>query len=269
MPPVPLPRPDGTTPTRGRRLHALLSAIVLALVGGLLVAPAGTANAAEDDVTDGLVLHYELTQTSGTTVTDASGNDRHGTLNGGGTWTGSHLTLGGTDGHVKLPDNVMAGLDSITVTTDVFIESAQATPFFIWGLGNTATSASGTGYLFASGNAFRAGITPTNWSGENVTAKTPAGNLARGVWKTVTYTQTGTVGTLYEDGVQVGQNTAVTVLPSAIGSGVTTNNLLGKSNYAADNNLRGRLKDFRIYDRALDATEVATIALQDADRLAA
>ena len=64
------------------------------------------------------------------------------------------------------------------------------------------------GYLFTSGNAFRAGITPTNWSGEKVTAKTPGSNLARGQWKTVTYTQVGTTGTLYEDGAKVGENTA-------------------------------------------------------------
>ena len=77
------------------------------------------------------------------------------------------------------------------------------------------------------------------------------------MWKTVTYTQTGTTGTLYEDGVQVGQNTAVTVLPSAIGNGTTTNNVLGESNYAADNTLKGKVKNFRIYNRALTAAEVA------------
>ena len=89
---------------------------------------------------------------------------------------------------------------SVTVSVDVFVEASQATPFFIWGLGNPATSGSGTGYLFSSGNAFRAGITTGNWSGEKVTARASGGALARGVWKSVTYTQTGTTGTLYEDG---------------------------------------------------------------------
>ncbi len=85
----------------------------------------------------------------------------------------------------------------------------------------------------------------------------------------MTYTQTGTTGTLYEDGVQVGQNTGVTVLPSQIGDGTTTNNVLGESNYAADNTLKGKVKGFRIYDRALTADEVAAIALTDTNRLAA
>lgn len=252
---------------RGRRLVPWLA---LALAGSALVgATSAPAAAAPTDVTDGLLLRYDLTQTSGTTVVDTSGNGRDGTLSGGGTWTGEQgLTLDGVDDHVKLPNNLMAGLAEITVSTDVYVESSQATPFFIWGLGNPATSGTGTGYLMTSGNAFRAAATTGNWSGEKVTARSSGGNLARGVWKTVTYTQTGTTGTLYEDGVQVGQNTGVTVLPSAIGGGTTTNNVLGESNYAADNTLKGKVKNFRIYSRALSASEVSTISLTDENRVA-
>src|SRR5688572_28374921 len=174
-------------PARAHRLG--IAGVVLALFAALLFGAPLSANAvtaaasAAGDVTDGLVLRYDLDQAGGTTVTDSSGNGRDGTLSGGGMWTGaSGLALDGVDDHIKLPNNVMAGLSSITISTDVYVETSQATPFFIWGLGNTATSSAGTGYLFASGNGFRAGITPTNWSGEKVTAKTPAGNLARGVW---------------------------------------------------------------------------------------
>lgn len=248
-----------------RRLPALLA---LALVAGLLLLVPMSRPALAADVTDGLVLRYDLDQASGTTVTDSSGNGRDGTVVGG-TWGGGVLTLDGVDDHVRLPNNVTAGLDAITVHLDVYVEASQAAPFFLWGLGNPATSGSGTGYLFASGNAFRAGITTGNWSGEKVTSRSSGGNLARGVWKSVTYTQTGTTGTLFEDGAQVGQNTAVTVLPSAIGGGTTTNNVLGESNYATDNSLKGRIRNFRIYNRALDASEVAQISLTDENRLAA
>lgn len=248
-----------------RRLPALLA---LALASGLLLLVPTAPAAMAADVTDGLVLRYDLDQASGTTVTDSSGNGRDGTLVGG-SWGNGVLTLDGVDDHVRLPDNVTAGLDAITVHVDVFVEQSQATPFFLWGLGNPATSASGNGYLFASGNAFRAGITTGNWSGEKVTSRSSGGNLARGVWKSVTYTQTGTTGTLFEDGAQVGQNTAVSVLPSAIGGGTTTTNVLGESTYATDNSLKGRIRNFRIYDRALDAAEVARISLTDGNRLAA
>ncbi|MFC5729465.1 MULTISPECIES: family 43 glycosylhydrolase [Nocardioides] len=248
-----------------RRLPALLA---LALVSGLLLLLPAVPPAAAD-VTEGLVLRYDLDQASGTTVVDTSGQGRDGTLVGGGTWAGGSLSLDGVDDHVKLPNNVLAGLDSITVHLDVFVASSQAAPFFLWGLGNAADSGAGTGYLFASGNAFRAGITATNWSGEKVTARSSGGDLARGVWKSVTYTQTDTTGTLFEDGVQVGQNTAVTVKPSDIGTGSTVNNLLGESNYAADNSLKGKVRNFRIYNRALTSSEVADISLNDANRLAA
>ncbi|GGM20941.1 hypothetical protein GCM10011608_01910 [Micromonospora sonchi] len=261
------PRKPLTTDAPPRRLTSqLVAAVTIALTAGLLPAtPARAAPAA--DVTAGLVLRYDLDQSAGTTVTDTSGHGRHGTLIGGGTWTDQHgLRLDGVDDHVRLPNNIMNGLSSITVSVDVYVEPDQQTPYFIWGLGNPATSNSGTGYLFASGDAFRAAITTTNWSGERVTAK--GGNLARGVWKSVTYTQTGTTGTLYEDGVQVARNTDVTVLPSDVGNGATTTNYLGRSTYTTDRLLRGQVANFRIYDRALAADEVATIALPDTTRVA-
>jgi hypothetical protein len=77
---------------------------------------------------DGLVLRYPLDQTSGTTVTDASGNGHDGTLVNGGAWTDGALTLDGTNDFVDLPDNAMAGMDAITVSMDVRIDPAQATP---------------------------------------------------------------------------------------------------------------------------------------------
>lgn len=261
--------PVAPTPTSPRTRRALVTSLVLAVLAGLLLALPPAATAA--DVTDGLILRYDLSETAGTVVEDTSGNDRDGTLVGGGAWTGSQgLALDGVDDHVKLPNNIMAGLSSITVSTDVYIEPTQTGNYFIFGLGNPAVGspASGSGYLMASGNTFRASITNTWWNNEKNTAPAPARALTRGVWKTVTYTQTGTTGTLYEDGVQVGQNTAVTVLPSAIGNGITTNNVLGESNYAADNTLKGKVRNFRIYDRALTASEVADISLTDANRLA-
>ena len=213
------------------------------------------------DVTDGLLLKYDLTQTSGTTVTDSSGNSRNGTLVGGATWTGSELSLDGSDDHVKLPDDLMAGLSSITVSTDVYVATDQATPFFIW-----VRQHRDVGLRHRLPLRERQRVPGRHHhdelgGGEKVTAKAPSGNLERGLsWKTVTYTQTGTTGTLYEDGVQVGQNTAVSVLPSQVGGGVTTNNVLGESSYAADNSLKGKLRNFRIYDRALTVAEVSSIA---------
>jgi beta-xylosidase len=219
-------------------------------------------------VSSGLVLRYGLDQTSGTTVKDSSGNNRDGALMGGGTWKDGSLTLDGDDDFVKLPNDVMKGLSSISVSVDVLVDPSQQGAYFVWGLGNRGGDGVGNGYLMVGGEGFRAAAATGNWTTEKGTPRTSGGPLARGVWKSLTYTQTGTTGTLYEDGVQVGQKTDVTILPSQIGNGTTTFNVLGESNYAADSTLKGKVSDFRIYDRALTGAEVKELALSDAERAA-
>ena len=199
-----------------------MSLVVLALTAGLLLlAPAGAQAAparAAADVTDGLVLRYDLTQASGTTVTDSLGQrqrrhpERRRHLDRrAGTGARRHRRLRQAAQQHHWP----ACRRSRSRPTSSSSPARRQPVLHLGPRQPARTRAAGTGYLFASGNAFRAGITTTNWTDEKVTAPTPGGDLARGVWKTVTYTQTGTTGTLFEDGVQVGQNTAVTVLPSA------------------------------------------------------
>ncbi|HEX8629003.1 MAG TPA: immunoglobulin-like domain-containing protein, partial [Catenuloplanes sp.] len=252
---------------RTRRSAALLAVMVLSLItASLTVVPVSPANAAE--VTDGLALWYKLDETSGTVVKDSSGKNRNGTVNGTAGWTpGEGLAFDGTTS-VKVPDDLMAGMQSITVDMDVYVDPTLTGAYWIYGFGNTNNAnGEGNGYLFATGDVFRTSISPSNWTGEKNTA--PGGNLARGVWKHVTYTQTGTVGTLYADGVRVAQNTQVSVKPGDIGGGRTTNNQLGRSLYRPDGPFKGRIRDFRVYDRAITeaevdelAREVATTAVQ-------
>jgi hypothetical protein len=227
----------------------MLSLLAL-LAGGLTtVAPAHAA------IENGLLLHYRLDQTSGTTVTDASGHGRHGTVSGDTTWLGSEgLALGGRNGHVQLPDNLMSDLSAITVSAEVKIATDQATPYFIWGLGNTGTDGTGNGYLFTTGNAYRAAIATGNWSTEQEVKADH--NVARGVWKTLTYTLAGGTARLYEDGTEVASKTGVTITPGQVGGGTTKANYLGRSVYSGDRYLKGEVRDFRVYDRALGATEV-------------
>ncbi len=70
-------------------------------------------------------------------------------------------------------------------------------------------------------------------------------------------TLSGSLGILYVDGVEVGRNSAMTLRPSGLGS--TTQNWIGRSEYSADPFLAGSVDDFRIYGRALSATEVQTL----------
>ena len=247
---------------RSRGLLAALTAVALGLTGAVVVTPPAAADTR-------LVAHYPLQESSGTVAVDVSGSRKDATYVGAPTLTGAEgVRLDGSDDHVKLPDNILAGLNSITVSAEVLIRQDQATPYFIWGLGTPATSNSGNGYLFTTGNAYRGTISPNNWQGEQNT--TSGQDLPRGVWKTLAYTLDDATNTarLYLDGVQVAQNTNVTITPASLGGGVTTANYIGRSNYDADRRLAGSVRDFRIYDTALSATEVAALHPDDATKLA-
>ncbi|MFE9443539.1 family 43 glycosylhydrolase [Streptomyces sp. NPDC006602] len=252
--------------SRARRWAGRIAGLTTASLFLGLTAPVVPAQAAVPaqtaDITDGLALWYKLDADSGNTVTDASGNGRDGTVSGTADWsgTGQGLAFNGSDTYVKAPNDVMKGMNAITVSTDVLIDSAQKTPYFVYGFGNSSGS-SGNGYLFTTGNGLRTSVATGNWSTEQTTKPTDGHNLTRAVWKHITYTQTGSTGVLYEDGVEVGRNTSVTITPGAIGSGTTTANYIGKSVYSGDNLLKGRIRDFRVYDRALDGSEVEQLAL--------
>ncbi|WP_265520497.1 family 43 glycosylhydrolase [Oerskovia flava] len=256
-------------PTRRRMPRRVLGGLLgLTLTAPLLTAPATAAPAPTLQLaaapSDGLRLWLPLDETEGTVAHDESGNGLDATLTGaGGGWrAGQGLEFGGSN-HVELVDDLLADLDAVTVSADVWIDTSLTGNYFFYNLGNAAvgTPQSGTGYLFSTGNAnYRATISDVAWGREQNTVKAPAGALARGVWKTVTYTLADGTARLYEDGAQVGENAAVTHTPGAIGGGSTTANFLGKSAYAADGLFKGRMKDFRLYERALSAQEVADVA---------
>ncbi|MGX9885519.1 LamG domain-containing protein [Streptomyces sp. NPDC002276] len=248
-----------------RRINAAaLAGASLALVAGLVT----TAAPAQAEITDGLVLDYKLNETSGTVVHDSSGQGHDGTVNGTAGWTGADgLAFNGSDTYIKVPDDIMSGLDSISVDFDVWIDRTMAKPYFLYGFGNSSGT-SGNGYLFSTGNQFRTGVTTSDFHSEQQTRPGSSYQLLRGMWKHVTYTQTGTTGILYENGVEKARNTNVTITPGSIGGGTTTADYIGRSLYANDLYFKGRMRDFRVYDRALSDTEVRTIATGGEDQWA-
>jgi hypothetical protein len=57
------------------------------------------------------------------------------------------------------------------------------------------------------------------------------------------------------DGVAVGTSESLTLNPSSLGN--TVNNYIGKSQYGSDPCLNGSIDEFRIYNGALAANEIA------------
>jgi hypothetical protein len=203
------------------------------------------------------VAHYPFDETSGTTVTDATGNGRTATLVGGATRTAGHggnaVLLNGSDAYVDLPAGILNGATSFTIATWVRVDTTT-TWARVFDLGG------GTGsYLFltprSSAGTARYAIT-TGGAGAEQQINAPAA-LPTGTWTHVAVTHTGNLGVLYVNGAEVARNSALTVRPSALGS--TTQNRIGRSQYAGDPYLAAAVDDFRIYSRALSASEVSQL----------
>lgn len=203
------------------------------------------------------VAHYRFDETAGGTAGDATGNGRTGTLTGGAGWTtgwtGGAVNLTGSGAYVTLPAGILTGANAFTVATWVRVD-ALAT----WS--RLVDFGSGTGtYLFltprSGAGTARFAIT-TGGAGAEQRIDAPAA-LPVGAWTHVAVTQVGDLGVLYVNGAEVARNAGLTLRPAGLGS--TTQNWIGRSQYAGDPYLDAAVDSLRLYSRALTAAEVADL----------
>ncbi len=212
------------------------------------------------DAASCLVGYWKLDETIGTVANDSAGT-KHGTLYGSPTWqpTGGKingaLRFDGSNDYVALPIGSL--ISSLTNST-----------FATW------VNWSGTGGLwqrvfdFGSGISYNMFLTPTNLEGRMRFAITTGGGGAEDRttamaplptgWHHVAVTMDAVnkIHKLYLDGAVVATKTSARYTPSSLGN--TTQNWLGKSQYQ-DPYFNGSLDDFRIYARALSASEVVQL----------
>ncbi|MFJ6633631.1 beta-L-arabinofuranosidase domain-containing protein [Streptomyces sp. NPDC091376] len=210
------------------------------------------------------VARFALDEGTGTTTADSTGTFAAATLAGGARWgTGrAAVELDGVDGHVALPPGLITGLNELTVSAwvrvDTLVNSAR-----VFDLGFHKST-----YLFltprtGAGRA-RAALKISGMDGEDLIDAT--GPLPQGRWTHVALSLTGGAdgrtgggtGVLYVDGAEAGRNDALVSGPLLLGA--TTRNYLGRSQNATHPYLHGAVDDFRVFNRALPATEVATLA---------
>ena len=186
---------------------------------------------------------------------DSSGNGKNATLNGSPTFvtgkSGQAVALSGSSQYVSLPSGIISGLTNFTIATWVNVTTLSTwSRIFDFGTGTSV-------YMFLTpqcGSGVRFAIT-TNGNGSEQQIN-GASALATGAWVHVAVTLSGTTGTLYVNGAVVGTNASMTLNPSSLGT--TGNNYIGKSQFS-DPYLTGDIDNFRIYNRALSATEISSL----------
>ena len=203
-----------------------------------------------------LIGWYKYDQTSGTTAADSSGYGNNGTVMNGATWTtgniGNAVNLDGTNDYSALPTGVVSTANTATLSAWVNLDTVTNW-MRIFDLGSGTSTYMNLTPKNGSNGKIRFAIR-NNGSSEQIIDGQSA--LATGGWHHVAVTLNGATGTLYVDGLQVGQNTTMTLKPSDLGA--TTQNWIGRSQFA-DPYLDGRVDDFRIYNRAISASEVTSV----------
>jgi putative cell wall-binding protein/GH43 family beta-xylosidase len=252
---------------KSKALFRAVAAAAAFAVIGTGIAGGGAVAAAAERPADGLIGEYLFSQTTGASVPNtATGEGAVGAATvvnpADADWTGDSLTFRGgaknsTANWVELPDGLLAGETSATVTTEVNLDASMKSTYnFLWNIGNDAPNS----YFFASvRDAARTAITTGSNAGE-VNARGPA--LDAGRWYSLTSVIDGTAGTIsfYVDGVQVGQ-AATALTPASIAD--QSLNAIGRSPWP-DPFFKGEVSSFRVYDRALAAAEVAAVSETDA-----
>ncbi|MDD4970592.1 MAG: hypothetical protein PHT07_14290 [Paludibacter sp.] len=228
------------------------------------------------------LVKFDFTSVTDSTVTDRAEKHFKGTLKNnasvisiGTTETGIYnvLNLGDSIGYFDMGPEVgktMYNLTDFTVGAYYRINTAYpdlqlaSNGNFLWNFSNSKDILStATGYLIGSLKNQAVTISPNNWTTEQTVAfASPA--LKEG-WHHMAYTQSGTNGTVYVDGMIAATGT-VTQLPAntlnkQAGFG-TAYNWIGRSCYTGDVYLRKTLVyDFRLYNKPLTDAEIQTTEL--------
>ncbi len=203
-------------------------------------------------------VHLKFDETNGTTASDSSGHGELGTLVNGASWTsngkiGGAVSLNGSSQYVALPNGVVSSLTDTTLSAWVYLNATSAW-IRLFDIGTSTNN-----FMFLTlhngSNVPQFSIDPSGGTSQSIYGTSA---FPTGVWTHVAVTLTGSVGTLYINGVQVGQNTSMTNTPNLLGT--TTQSWIGHSEWSADPYLNGQIDDFRIYARALSASEVQALA---------
>lgn len=226
------------------------------------------ASGGSGGVAQGLVAFYPCEQASGTLLPDSSGKGNDGTLVTGSGGASGYAFAAGKVGNAL--DLLVAHKGYVTVPSALLANACEAT-VAAWVYLNTETNWQRIFDFGKDTNVYMFLATQNSLTGVLRFAISTAGNsasheqhidgtaaLPTGAWHHVAVVLGAAGGVLYLDGVQVGANASMTLRPADLG--IVPNAYIGKSQFSADPYLDGNVDEFRVYDRALSATEIGTLA---------
>jgi len=167
---------------------------------------------------------------------------------------GNAVHLSGDGEYIAMPNDIVSGLTGDYTVSAWVNPTADTTWSRLFDFGSGTTD-----YMFltiSDGTDVRFAITTSGPGGEQQINGTSL--LPLNTWSLLTVTVSGTTGTLYVNGTPVGTNPDITITPADLGT--TTQDWIGRSEYAGDPFLDASVDDFNIYNSPLSAAQVATLA---------
>jgi hypothetical protein len=214
-----------------------------------------------------LAHRYSFNETSGTTVADSVGGAAwNGTLPNGGTFKDGQLQVRASGSqYVKLPAGILGNSTAVTIEAWVTFPSTLPTNGWFFGFGNISGT-SGSGYIMCQPKNGRIAITSGNYSGEQNTSPNPSGNWSKqtNLHVTAVFNPARSEMALYVNGVLKAQSTSVTTPLSAIKNMFS---YIGRSFYSGDPYIDFNLDEFRIYNGAFMADDIAETQSLGPDQL--
>lgn len=259
-----------------KKINAIFKTIKIATFAGVLLCASITAPpASAQDITTGLVGHWKLDETTGTTIIDESGNGNTGTwtsddspatVKSSAGMVGNAISFDDLDDGVSLGDN-----DNFDMTgTNAFTVSAWVKPALtaedngtatIFARGDTNAGPSGVVYNFFINSANR-------WQSEISDGTSEAGIFSEvgtvdfGQWQHMTLTWDGTDFILYKNATVLENSSNPGFILHDGGFGNSGETGFGYEARQNAHHFDGDLDEMRVYNRALTASDVETLYSQ-------
>ena len=206
-----------------------------------------------------LAHRYSFSEANGsTTVSDSIGGPVwNGNLPNGGTFGGGQLTLSSASSqYVNLPAGIINNDNAVTIEAWVTFPDQLPVNCFFYGFGNTDGSGAGEDYIFCAPQSGRIAITGADpgYTGEQNAGSIGDLSSSTNLHLVAVYNPPAGYLALYTNGVLAAINNTVTTPMSSVNDLLS---YIGRSLYNADPYPDLILDEFRIFDGALTANDIA------------